>query len=54
MSLESGDPHDSGVRREKIESWENSWKTSYFVPKQVDFPQQLLFYVKIRSYIINK
>ncbi len=29
MSLESADPHDSGVLRQKIESKENLWKTRY-------------------------
>ncbi len=58
MSLESADPHDSDVLREKIESWENSCKTRYLefvtspffinrfhVPKQIYFPQQILFMV---------
>ncbi len=31
MSLESADPNDSGVLREKIESWENSLKNALFV-----------------------
>ncbi len=58
MSLESADRHDSDVLREKIESWENSWKTRYLlfvtspffinrfhVPRQIYFPQQILFMV---------
>ncbi len=29
MSLENADPHNSDVLREKIESWESSWKMRY-------------------------
>ncbi len=31
MSLESADPHDPDVPREKIEPWENSWKMRLIV-----------------------
>ncbi len=58
MSLESAGPQDSGVLREKIESWKKFVKNALFVvcdviifinrfrgPRQIYFPQQVLFMV---------